>query len=105
MPDGRQGGCATQGGGPAWAEALLAAADDDVTRQLITELSVEPVPADDAALPRYVESVVLRMHEVWVSRKLVTLKAKLQRTDPSEQTEQYNRLFGELMTLEKHRRE
>jgi len=102
---GKAGGCATQGGGPAWAEALLAAADDDVTRQLITELSVEPVPADDAALPRYVESVVLRMHEVWVSRKLVTLKAKLQRTDPSEQTERYNRLFGELMTLEKHRRD
>ena len=44
------------------------------------------------------------LHEVWVSRRLVTVKARLQRTDPSEQTAAYNRLFAELMTLEKHRR-
>jgi DNA primase len=101
----KAGGCATQGGGPAWIDAVMAAAPDDATRHVVTELSVESVPADDAGLPRYVESMVLRLHEVWVSRKLVTLKARLQRTDPSEQTEAYNRLFGELMSLEKHRRD
>ena len=101
----KAGGCATQPGGPAWADALVAAASDDATRNLVAELSVEPAPTDEAALPRYVESVVLRMHEVWVSRKLVTLKARLQRTDPSEQTGAYNRLFGELMALEKQRRD
>jgi DNA primase len=100
----KAGGCATQGGGPAWIEALITAAVDESSRLLVAELSVEPVPADDAALPRYAESVVLRLHEVWVSRRLVTVKARLQRTDPSEQTAAYNRLFGELMTLEKHRR-
>jgi DNA primase len=102
---GKAGGCATQGGGPAWADALVAAAPDDATRNLVAELSVEPAPADEAALPRYVESVVLRLHEMWVSRKLVTLKARLQRTDPSEQTVAYNRLFGELMAMEKQRRD
>jgi DNA primase len=102
---GKAGGCATQAGGPAWVDAILAAAADDATRTLVAELSVEPVPADDAALPRYAESVVLRLHEVWVSRKLVSLKARLQRTDPSEQTGAYNRLFGELMALEKQRRD
>ena len=55
------------------------------------------VPAGDAELERYAQSVVLRLHEVWVSRQLVALKAKLQRTDPSAQVEVYNRLFGELM--------
>ena len=64
----KAGGCATQGGGQAWADALVAAASDDATRNLVAELSVEPAPADDASLPRYVESVVLRLHEVWVSR-------------------------------------
>ncbi|MGH8838696.1 MAG: DNA primase [Jiangellaceae bacterium] len=101
----KAGGCATQGGGQAWADALVAAAPDDATRNLVAELSVEPAPADEASLPRYVESVVLRLHEVWVSRKLVTLKARLQRTDPSERTGAYNRLFGELMAMEKQRRE
>jgi DNA primase len=101
----KAGGCATQGGGHAWADALVAAASDDATRNLVAELSVEPAPADEASLPRYVESVVLRLHEVWVSRRLVTLKARLQRTDPSEQTGAYNRLFGELIAMETQRRD
>jgi DNA primase len=101
----KAGGCSTQAGGPAWIEALTTAAVDDASRLLVTELAVEPIPADDAALPRYAESVVLRLHEMWISRRLVTLKARLQRTDPSEQTAAYNRLFAELMTLEKQRRD
>jgi DNA primase len=101
----KAGGCATEGGGPAWIEALTTAAVDEASRLLVTELAVEPVPAEETALPRYAESVVLRLHEMWVSRRLVTLKARLQRTDPSEQTAVYNRLFAELMTLEKHRRD
>jgi DNA primase len=101
----KAGGCATEGGGPAWIEALTTAAVDEASRLLVAELAVEPVPAEETALPRYGESVVLRLHEMWVSRRLVTLKARLQRTDPSEQTAAYNRLFAELMTLEKHRRD
>ena len=102
---GKAGGCATQAGGQPWVEALLASAPDDAARTLVSELSVEPVPAGDAGLERYVESVVLRLHEVWVSRQIVSLKARLQRTDPSAETDGYNRLFGELMALEKHRRD
>jgi DNA primase len=101
----KAGGCATQGGGPVWMEALSNAAVDEASRLLVTELAVDAIPVDDAALPRYAESVVLRLHEMWVSRRLVTVKARLQRTDPSEQTAAYNRLFAELMALEKHRRD
>jgi DNA primase len=101
----KAGGCATQGGGPPWVDALTTAAVDEASRMLIAELSVEAVPADDAALPRYAESVVLRLHEMWISRRLVTVKARLQRTDPSEQTVAYNRLFAELLALEKQRRD
>ncbi|WP_216852996.1 DNA primase [Phytoactinopolyspora halotolerans] len=99
------GGCATQGGGAAWMDALLAAAKDDVTRHVLSELAMETIPTDDASMPRYAESIVLRLTEVWVSRRLVALKARLQRTDPSAEVEVYNRLFGELMTLEAHRRD
>ncbi|HEY9377348.1 MAG TPA: DNA primase, partial [Jiangellaceae bacterium] len=101
----KAGGCTIQSGGAAWIDALTTAAVDEASRLLVTELAVEAIPADDAALPRYAESVVLRLHEMWISRRLVTLKAKLQRTDPSEQTAAYNRLFSELMALEKQRRD
>ncbi|HSK56365.1 MAG TPA: DNA primase [Jiangellales bacterium] len=101
----KAGGCATQPGGPGWVDALRQAAPDEVVRHLVTELAVEPVPADDDAMPRYVSSVVLRLHEMWVSRRLVGVKARLQRTDPEAETETYNRLFAELMALEKHRRD
>jgi DNA primase len=100
------GGCATQGGGSAWVDALTAAAVDEASRMLVIELAVERIPErTEDALPRYADSLVLRTHEMWISRRLVTLKAKLQRTDPSEQTAAYNRLFAELMTLEAHRRD
>jgi DNA primase len=101
----KAGGCGTQAGGQRWVDSMLAAAPDDAVRGMITELSVEPVPAGDAGLERYAQSLVLRLHEVWVSRQVVALKAKLQRTDPSAETALYNRLFGELMALEKLRRD
>jgi DNA primase len=101
----KAGGCATQAGGAEWVEALAGAAADDVSRTLISELSAEPVPSGDSTMERYAESVILRLHEVWVSRQVVTLKATLQRTDPAAETATYNRLFGELMALEKHRRD
>ena len=42
---------------------------------------------------------------IWVSRRLVSVKAKLQRTDPEADAASYNRLFGELMALESMRRD
>ncbi|TDD97766.1 DNA primase [Jiangella asiatica] len=102
---GKAGGCGTQAGGHPWVDALLGATTDEAVRQVVTQLAVEAMPVDEGAVQRYAGSVVLRLHEVWVSRQLVSLKAKLQRTDPSAQVELYNRLFGELMALEKHRRD
>ncbi len=91
--------------GPAWVEAVLAAAADDGVRQVARELSVEPVQVAADAVARYTESVVLRLHEMWVSRRLVSVKARLQRTDPEAQAGAYNRLFGELIELEQQRRQ
>jgi DNA primase len=102
---GIAGGCATQAGGHGWVSSIMTEATNDGLRQVVTELAVEAIPAEEASLPRYAESVVLRLHEVWVSRRLVAVKARLQRTDPAAAVETYNRLFGELMALEKHRRD
>ncbi len=93
------------GYGPAWVEAVLDAAADDGVRQVARELSVEPVQVAADSVARYTESVVLRLHEMWVSRRLVAVKARLQRTDPEAQSGAYNRLFGELIALEQQRRQ
>ena len=37
-------------------------------------------------------------------RRIADLKSKLQRTNPVEHPVDYNRMFGELVALEQHRR-
>lgn len=37
-------------------------------------------------------------------RRIADLKSKLQRTNPVDQATEYNRMFGELVALEQHRR-
>ena len=37
-------------------------------------------------------------------RRIADLKSRLQRTNPVEHATDYNRMFGELVALEQHRR-
>jgi DNA primase len=37
-------------------------------------------------------------------RRIAGLKSRLQRTNPVDQATEYNRMFGELVALEQHRR-
>ena len=37
-------------------------------------------------------------------RRIADVKSRLQRTNPVEQAADYNRMFGELVALEQHRR-
>ncbi|CAM3469616.1 hypothetical protein TSHO111613_24455 [Tsukamurella hominis] len=52
--------------------------------------------------PRYVESVMARLQEVWVGGQVADLKSKLRRMSPSADDD-YNRLFGDLVALESYR--
>lgn len=99
------GGVATQSGGPAWVQAVIGQVPNEAVAGAVRELAVAPITADDDALPRYVVSSLARLHGIWVSRRLVSVKAKLQRTDPEADAAAYNRLFGELMALESMRRD
>jgi DNA primase len=77
---------------------------DERMRMLFTELSVEPVRTDGAVSERYVISIVARLREVLVSRKIAELKSKLQRLNPVENQNQYNEAFAELVALESEKR-
>jgi DNA primase len=47
---------------------------------------------------------VYRLQELTALRRVATLKSRLQRTNPVEHATEYNRMFGELVALEQHRR-
>ena len=99
------GGLAAAGaGGPQWVSSVDAAAADDGVRRLVRELAVEPLPAEQDALTRYATEVLARLEELAATRRIAEVKSRLQRLNPVEQSGDYNRLFGELVALEAHRR-
>ena len=52
----------------------------------------------------YVAQHVVGLLELTALRRIADLKSKLQRTNPVEHAETFNRMFGELAALEEHRR-
>ncbi len=67
-------------------------------------LVVEPLLAAGEPSPTYAAQHVFRLQELTAMRAIADLKSKLQRTNPVERAEEYNRMFGELVALESHRR-
>ena len=47
---------------------------------------------------------VYRLQELTALRRIAEVKSRLQRTNPVDQATEYNRMFGELVALEQHRR-
>ena len=89
-PPGR-GGCATP-------------PTDPVVGSAISELSVEPLPTARTPTADYVAQHVVRLLELTALRRIDQVKSKMQRTNPVEHAEAFNRMFGELAALEEHRR-
>ena len=101
------GGACGAAGGREWAERLRAAAPDDRARDFVTRLAVEPLRAprsDGEADARYADAVLARVEELSVSREIAVIKSRLQRLNPVEDTGGYNRIFGDLVSLEQRRK-
>jgi DNA primase len=94
------GGASSSAGGEPWVAALLARADDDRVRQLITALAVEALHTDGEPDERYAGAVLARLQEHAATRRVAELKPRLQRLNPVEEPERYNALFTELIRLE-----
>lgn len=86
-----------------WQDRVIAACKTDEERSVVTELIVDPIQT--AHLERYAAGVVARLREVAVGRTIAELKSKLQRLNPVEEQDEYNRAFGQLVTLEAVRRD
>ena len=98
------GGMATAAGltGQAWVDAVREGAPTAVA-PLVTELAVAPLPADrDEALARYAASVVLRVAELDLTRRIGDLRARVQRLGAGD--DGYAEAFSDLLAAETRRR-
>jgi DNA primase len=101
----KAGGTGSTAGGDAWVNAVLEGAVDDRVRALITELVVEAVLAVNDPDERYATAQLAQLRVRALDRQIADVKSRVQRLNPVEQTTEYNRLFGELVMLEKRRRD
>jgi DNA primase len=91
--------------GPDWAGRLRDMASDPAVAAALSALAVEPLPSKKGADEAFVANTVYRLQELTAQRRIAEVKSRLQRTNPVEQTTEYNRMFGELTALEQHRRQ
>ena len=86
-----------------WLDQVRAASTDEVVSQLLLALVVEPVlrTPDEA----YASAYAARLRLLRVTYDIKNLKSKLQRTNPVEQTSDYNAMFSTLLGLEGARKQ
>jgi DNA primase len=96
----KAGGVSASPGGEAWVARLLEEAPDDVVRSTVTTLAVE-APLTEWELPRYGQATLSQLQMQAATRRVAELKGKLQRLNPVEEPDAYNRTFAELIGLEK----
>ncbi|MBZ5735837.1 DNA primase [Nocardioides sp. TRM66260-LWL] len=99
------GGPAAAASDPTWGARLRdAATGRPEVSSAISALGVEPVLTAREPDEHYAEQHVVRLLELTVLRRIAEVKSRLQRTNPVDQPDVYNRMFGELAALEQHRR-
>jgi len=98
------GGAASGRAGENWVAGVREHCPDDSVRALATELAVEPVHTAGEPDGRYARTLLARLEELHATRRIAQVKSRLQRLNPVEQADDYNKLFGDLVALEQHRR-
>jgi DNA primase len=100
----KAGGASRATAGAEWVASVQETAETDSVRDLVTELAVEPMQSIEDDDPRYAEALLVRLEEMALTRRIQELKSRLQRLNPVEQAEDYNRMFGELIVLERQKK-
>jgi DNA primase len=89
----------------AWIARVGSAVASDETRRLVPALAVEPLHTEGDTEEYYVASVIDRLQELHLGRRIHEVKARFQRTNPLTDAEAFNRMFGELIALEERKRQ
>src|ERR1700677_2765077 len=99
------GGTAAGGGSSReWAARLRDEAPNEREQTFVTALAVEPLRREGEPDVKYADRVLAQVGELAVSRQIASVKARLQRMNPIEDQAGYNRMFGDLVGLEKRRK-
>ncbi|RHW24517.1 DNA primase [Nocardioides immobilis] len=98
------GGPAAGDGDPGWVSKIRDSATDPEVLTAVSALAVEPIRATREPDASYVALHVFRLLELTTLRRIAEIKSRLQRTNPVEHPNDYNKMFGELAALEQHRR-
>lgn len=98
------GGPMTGADDSGWVPRLRDHATDPAVSSALSMLAVEPILNAKEPDTAYVNAHVFRLQELTALRRIADLKSRLQRTNPVEHPVDYNKMFGELVALEQHRR-
>jgi len=88
-----------------WAQFLRDRAEEKVVQQLVAALAVEPLLINREADQNYVVQNAAKLQLIRIVREITSLKSKLQRTNPVDNTGPYNQMFSTLLGLEARRKE
>ena len=95
-------------GGPGQRSARGSVSDGDrrcqPSRLSLSALRMEQLHVTGDPDQRVASAYVVRLRELTALRRIEQVKSKLQRTNPVTEVTEYNRMFGELVALESHRR-
>ena len=99
-------GGTTRGGGTPreWAARLREQAPNERAQAFVTALAVEPLRRNSEPDEKYADALLAQVGQLAVSREITSVKARLQRMNPVEEQAGYNRMFGDLVGLEKRRK-
>lgn len=102
------GGTAAGLAGVEWIDAVVATMSPSAAaqgmRSLVGELATEEIPVSEERLPNFVEGVIARVQETWVSQQIAVLRGTVQRMNPATDPDEYSAAFGDLIALETYRR-
>jgi DNA primase len=88
-----------------WVHQITEASPSPEVRSLVAALAVERPPSRGAIDSRYVIANSATLQRLTVLRAITELKSRLQRTNPVEAQQKYNRMFSELIVLEARAKE
>jgi DNA primase len=89
----------------AWITRVATAVASDEARRSVPALAVEPLRYEGDGEEHYIATLVDRLQEVVVTRRIRDVRARMQRTNPVTEQELHSKLFGELISLEERRRQ
>ena len=88
----------------SWVARVESEVASEDARRILSVAAVQPLQAGEESTERVVAVTILQLQARTLARHIADLKSKLQRTDPVEHAEAYNRMFDELITLEQQHR-